>query len=211
MMGIKRVFFLAVMVFSLFASVYSVKAATVITTGNVGQLLSDAYILPGGTNTIQGVLNGDGDADLYYFGWNGVGTFSASTTPPEDLSLFLFNSQGFGMWASGDVDPLNGDYSASLNISNLAAGNYYLGVAFWSLDPADSSGIEIFRPISGIVGQEGPNSAPPAQLAMWINQSYGGNYEINLSSTAPVPIPGAIWLLGTGLIGIVGIRRKFKK
>jgi hypothetical protein len=26
-----------------------------------------------------------------------------------------------------------------------------------------------------------------------------------------VPIPGAIWLLGTGLIGIVGIRRKFKK
>ena len=29
--------------------------------------------------------------------------------------------------------------------------------------------------------------------------------------TAPVPIPGAVWLLGTGLIGIVGIRRKFKK
>lgn len=27
---------------------------------------------------------------------------------------------------------------------------------------------------------------------------------------AGVPIPGAIWLLGSGLIGIVGIRRKFK-
>ena len=27
----------------------------------------------------------------------------------------------------------------------------------------------------------------------------------------PVPIPGAVWLLGSGLIGIVGIRRKFKK
>ena len=27
----------------------------------------------------------------------------------------------------------------------------------------------------------------------------------------PVPIPGAIWLLGSGLIGLVGIRRKFKK
>jgi len=26
-----------------------------------------------------------------------------------------------------------------------------------------------------------------------------------------VPIPGAVWLLGSGLIGIVGIRRKFKK
>ena len=26
-----------------------------------------------------------------------------------------------------------------------------------------------------------------------------------------VPIPGALWLLGSGLIGIVGIRRKFRK
>ncbi|PQP33026.1 hypothetical protein C6A36_01360 [Desulfobacteraceae bacterium SEEP-SAG10] len=28
---------------------------------------------------------------------------------------------------------------------------------------------------------------------------------------AIVPIPGAVWLLGSGLIGIVGVRRKFKK
>lgn len=26
-----------------------------------------------------------------------------------------------------------------------------------------------------------------------------------------IPIPGAVWLLGSGLIGIVGVRRKFKK
>jgi hypothetical protein len=25
-----------------------------------------------------------------------------------------------------------------------------------------------------------------------------------------VPIPGAIWLLGSGLVGLVGIRRRFK-
>ena len=29
--------------------------------------------------------------------------------------------------------------------------------------------------------------------------------------SAPIPIPGAVWLLGSGLIGIVGIRKKFKK
>ncbi len=28
---------------------------------------------------------------------------------------------------------------------------------------------------------------------------------------SPVPIPGAVWLLGSGLIGLVGIRRKFGK
>lgn len=29
--------------------------------------------------------------------------------------------------------------------------------------------------------------------------------------TAPVPIPGAVWLLGSGLIGMVGMRKKNKK
>ncbi len=26
----------------------------------------------------------------------------------------------------------------------------------------------------------------------------------------PTPIPGAIWLLGTGAVGLIGLRRKFK-
>jgi hypothetical protein len=28
---------------------------------------------------------------------------------------------------------------------------------------------------------------------------------------SPVPIPGALWLLGSGLIGLIGLKRKFKK
>jgi hypothetical protein len=30
-------------------------------------------------------------------------------------------------------------------------------------------------------------------------------------SISPVPVPGAVWLLGTGILGIVGLRRKMKK
>jgi hypothetical protein len=30
-------------------------------------------------------------------------------------------------------------------------------------------------------------------------------------NTTNVPLPSALWLLGSGLIGIVGVRRKFKK
>ena len=47
----------------------------------------------------------------------------------------------------------------------------------------------------------------------WVVQSgaVGGPANVYVVSFDAVPIPGAVWLLGSGLIGIVGIRRKFKK
>jgi hypothetical protein len=41
-------------------------------------------------------------------------------------------------------------------------------------------------------------------------ETYNPDDYVNLNP-APVPIPGAVWLLGSGLIGLAGARRKFKK
>ena len=38
----------------------------------------------------------------------------------------------------------------------------------------------------------------------------GTNYQDFLTPVTPTPIPTALWLLGTGLLGLVGLRRKFK-
>jgi hypothetical protein len=48
-------------------------------------------------------------------------------------------------------------------------------------------------------------------IANWVqfSDSYPDGVELLITTT--VPIPGAAWLLGSGLIGIVGVRRKFKK
>lgn len=35
--------------------------------------------------------------------------------------------------------------------------------------------------------------------------------NVGVVDGAPVPVPAAAWLLGSGLIGLVGVRRKFKK
>ena len=34
---------------------------------------------------------------------------------------------------------------------------------------------------------------------------------LNVAAPSPVPIPGAVWLLGSGFLGLVGIRRKMKR
>ena len=56
-------------------------------------------------------------------------------------------------------------------------------------------------------GESSKESLPGTQSADWGTDWYLGVW---VTTASPVPIPGAIWLLGSGLIGIVGIRRKFK-
>jgi len=52
------------------------------------------------------------------------------------------------------------------------------------------------------IGQE-MNLIDPETGVLLLEAATGANYS--------VPIPGAVWLLGSGLIGLVGFRKKFKK
>ena len=45
----------------------------------------------------------------------------------------------------------------------------------------------------------------------WANQSQSGSFYADNVSFDAVPIPGAIWLLGTGLIGLTFLRKKVMK
>ncbi|WP_419779396.1 VPLPA-CTERM sorting domain-containing protein [Maridesulfovibrio sp.] len=38
--------------------------------------------------------------------------------------------------------------------------------------------------------------------------SSGDGFDINAVSVSPTPIPGAIWILGAGLAGLIGVRRR---
>ena len=49
-------------------------------------------------------------------------------------------------------------------------------------------------------------------VSVTASSTYSGwNVDNIVLEANPVPIPGAVWLLGSGLIAMVGIRRKFKK
>jgi len=50
----------------------------------------------------------------------------------------------------------------------------------------------------------------------WWGDTRGGLYNVTIydytnTAVTPTPIPGAVWLLGSGLLGLVGLKRRMRK
>jgi hypothetical protein len=81
----------------------------------------------------------------------------------------------------------NSNHLLSAFVSNLGTGHHVLE-AFWAEDCCNGSG-------SGRFSLNGGST--------WQNLS-----TQNLEQLAPVPVPAAVWLFGSGIIGLIGMRRK---
>ena len=60
------------------------------------------------------------------------------------------------------------------------------------------------------LGQNGPNTS--GTIMLWLTGSGGdlsGVIMANNDTMAPIPVPAAFWLFGSGLLGLLGIRRCF--
>lgn len=141
-----------------------------------------------------------GKTDVRYrilaYEYQGI-TWNVSTLGYKDVKVQL------GFFSPSDLTGRTFSFGYSLDglVTGISLGSYpYSGNSSWSTFSFDLTGIE------------GVDNNPNFIFGFMSDQSkqtLGIDYV--LITGTPVPIPGAFWLLGSGLVGLVAIRRRLQK
>ncbi len=170
--------------------------------GDAGDLRVTANDMGGSAVTeINGSFTDATDADVYRLCLTDGASFSASSvggnTPTTlDTQMFLFDSQGYGVYANDDWNGSRGSMlPAQHRFSPRAGGEYFLAISEYNRDPQSSQG-EIFQDNysrftfpDGVIYANGFGAAET--LSGWNGRAPGGPglYRITLTGTAPCVPP----------------------
>jgi hypothetical protein len=123
--------------------------------------------------------------------------FDWNSSKNIDMFVVLAPNSLFGSGIANSANPdcgyTNGGNATVPNClwdgSNYGSAGQPAGNKLWELASVDGNG-------DGVMG-----------VPMAANGTFGG-FNANFSAYAPVPIPAAVWLFGSGLLGLIGFTRR---
>lgn len=205
--------------------VLPVQAATV--TFNLSQVFSDGAVAPdgpapyatvtlddgGGSGSVVMTLSISGDVgaadltELYLnfdpnltlgnlnFAYDGSSTGPAAINSPIDVGTNAFQSDGDGKF---DIF-----FNFPTSAPNVSAGD----TVIYNITSSDAITANSFNFLSDMGGGEGTYLA----ASKWQSTGPAPFNDSAWVGASPVPVPAAVWLFGSGLIGLVAVARRKKQ
>ena len=180
-------------------------------------LIASAIALSTGLASVSAQAN----IDITQMNFSGISAASGSVL---DAGGGSFTGSFFGhTWVADQVTGVlvQGDTWSGSNalgawdytdgLSNLSAGQNAVGTLFdWSTS-IDIPVLAIFSCDSGVCTGVNTVAGQSMQTGPFVGSSpaFNGTGDLN-PKTPEVPVPAAVWLFGSGLIGLVGVARRRK-
>jgi len=188
------------------------------------------------SGVLNGVDSGFGFSGFHYAGNLGAGVDGDSDAMTGTTLVDIPEAYG----SFGSYDDVTGDFSVTLNTASTIVTSFDLsGTMIFGVDgflnPTSTLDITFYTIFGDFTtnmvfadgqvccsGTNPPNSFSDGLISLWgVNQTpqlasawTGQNGEVlgldlRLQLT-PVPVPAAVWLFGSGLLGLVGVARRSK-
>jgi hypothetical protein len=137
-----------------------------------------------------------------------TGSFFGHTWVADQVTDVITSDNGVTFAGSNSL----GAYDYSAAISNLAEGHNAVGTLFdWSTS-VDIPVLAVFDCTGGVCTGVNTTVGGSMQTGPFAGATpaFNGTGDLNPKSPAAVPVPAAVWLFGSGLVGLVGVARRRK-
>lgn len=186
-----------------FSAVISITADATGDGFTVNSFSQDAYInTSGGTFALRDAANGAGMSGTL----DDAGNMTFDATGRTGIAATFAALLGEQPWnldtaAAGDGTGTQDIWTTGTQIANAAGASEAFSLTGVPVTGSDATGFSGQLIAAGNIGTD---------WGFFADTQYSERYQLDIVNTSVIPVPAAVWLFGSGLLGLVGVARRRK-